>query len=116
MRQPIFSSSTGAGTAIIWRSIISTRPLPFPPDPAPALETSARLQHSSSRKDDPAMLIKYAAPLLLALLALLGVSAASAADSLILTGEVTYRERIALPPDARLRMTLVRLPGETVVV
>lgn len=62
------------------------------------------------------MLIKYAAPLLLALLALLGVSAASAADSVILTGEVTYRERIALPPDARLRMTLVRLPGETVVV
>jgi len=60
------------------------------------------------------MLIRALAPFALALLALFGV--ATAAESVTFTGEVTYRERMALPPDARLRMTLVRLPGEGRVV
>lgn len=46
------------------------------------------------------------------LMLLLAVSAASAIDNAItFTGEVTYRERIALPPDAELRVTLMSLSG-----
>ncbi|ODT82958.1 MAG: hypothetical protein ABS76_05385 [Pelagibacterium sp. SCN 64-44] len=60
------------------------------------------------------MPIRFLASLALALFSLFGV--ATAAESVTFTGEVTYRERIALPPDARLRMTLLRLPGEGVVV
>ncbi|SHF68673.1 META domain-containing protein [Devosia limi] len=44
------------------------------------------------------------------LMLLLAVSAASAIDNAItFTGEVTYRERIALPPNAELRVTLMSL-------
>jgi len=43
------------------------------------------------------------------LIALLGAMPALA-DSHVLTGEVTYRERIALPPDATLTVKLVHLP------
>ena len=46
------------------------------------------------------------------LMLLLAVSTASAIDNPItFTGEVTYRERIALPPNAELRVTLMSLTG-----
>ena len=46
------------------------------------------------------------------LMLLLVVSTASAIDNAItFTGEVTYRERIALPPNAELRVTLMSLSG-----
>lgn len=48
--------------------------------------------------------------LLAALLTLLGLAAPSLAADISLSGEVTYRERIALPPDARLAVALVSLP------
>ncbi|HEX9858605.1 MAG TPA: META domain-containing protein [Paracoccaceae bacterium] len=47
----------------------------------------------------------------MALVVLLFSAAAAFAVDLTFTGEVTYRERIALPPDAQLRVTLVTLPG-----
>src|SRR5690606_10102223 len=50
--------------------------------------------------------------LIRALAALLVVLATPAwAGSIALTGTVTYRERMALPPDAWLRVTLVELEG-----
>ncbi|HTM76695.1 MAG TPA: META domain-containing protein [Devosia sp.] len=53
---------------------------------------------------------------LVALLVLVGLSGASVAADVTLTGEVTYRERIALPPDAQLQITLVHLPDARRVV
>ncbi|OYX00024.1 MAG: hypothetical protein B7Z15_20620, partial [Rhizobiales bacterium 32-66-8] len=52
----------------------------------------------------------------LLLLALLTAATAAGADDLTFTGEVTYRERIALPPDAELWVTLVSMPGARPVV
>jgi Heat shock protein len=43
-------------------------------------------------------------------LALLLLAGPAMADNLTLSGTVTYRERIALPPGAQLRVTLVALP------
>jgi putative lipoprotein len=53
---------------------------------------------------------------LLALLLFAGLAGASTAADVTLTGEVTYRERIALPPDAQLQITLVSLPDAQRVV
>ncbi|MET3924394.1 META domain-containing protein [Devosia sp. 2618] len=47
----------------------------------------------------------------LALLALLAMASMSFAEDITFTGEVTYRERIALPPDAELWITLVNMSG-----
>lgn len=52
----------------------------------------------------------------MALLGLLLLASAAMADDLTLTGEVTYRERIALPVDAELWVTLVSMPGARPVV
>lgn len=52
----------------------------------------------------------------LVLLGLLTVAPVAVADDVTFTGEVTYRERIALPPRAELWVTLVSLPGATPVV
>lgn len=60
----------------------------------------------------PTRLIRY----VVALVALIGFIMPAAADDITFTGEVTYRERIALPPGAELRITLVRLPGATPIV
>ena len=49
----------------------------------------------------------------LALLALLAIASVATADDVTFTGEVTYRERIALPPGAELWVTLVSLPEAT---
>lgn len=49
-------------------------------------------------------------------LALVVLVLPAAADDIVFTGEVTYRERIALPPDAELLVTLVALPGGRPVV
>ncbi|MBE7732469.1 META domain-containing protein [Devosia faecipullorum] len=43
--------------------------------------------------------------------ACLFVTAPALAQGITLSGTVTYRERIALPPDAQLRISLVSLPG-----
>ncbi|MGB3339595.1 MAG: META domain-containing protein [Devosia sp.] len=48
----------------------------------------------------------------LALCALLAFGAAALAEDVTFTGLVTYRERMALPPDSALTVTLVGLPGE----
>ena len=53
---------------------------------------------------------------LVALLLLLVIPAWSWASSFTLSGTVTYRERIALPADATLRVTLVQLDGGNPVV
>ena len=55
------------------------------------------------------MLTRRLICLLAALLTLLGLAAPSLAADITLSGEVTYRERIALPPDARLAIALVSL-------
>ncbi|ODT78350.1 MAG: hypothetical protein ABS76_24260 [Pelagibacterium sp. SCN 64-44] len=48
-------------------------------------------------------------------LALMLMAAPAMADAITLTGTVTYHERMALPPGAQLRVTLVALPsGEAV--
>ena len=52
----------------------------------------------------------------LALLLMLGLAAPALADDLTFSGDVTYRERIALPPDAELWITLVTLPDARVIV
>jgi putative lipoprotein len=52
----------------------------------------------------------------LMLLGLLLLAPAATADDVTFTGEVTYRERIALPPRAELWVTLVSLPRATPVV
>ena len=52
----------------------------------------------------------------LMLLGLLMLAPAAMADDVTFTGEVTYRERIALPPRAELWVTLVSLPRATPVV
>lgn len=52
----------------------------------------------------------------LMLLALLMLAPPAMADDVTFTGEVTYRERIALPPRAELWVTLVSLPRATPVV
>ncbi len=51
--------------------------------------------------------------LMLSLMLLVG---AASADDLVLTGDVFYRERIALPPGASLHVGLVSLPGGQPVV
>lgn len=43
------------------------------------------------------------------LLLMVGPGAAAAAEDLTFSGDVTYRQRIALPPNAQLRVTLVTL-------
>ena len=48
----------------------------------------------------------------LALLALF-IATPTFAEDITFTGLVTYRERMALPPDSALTITLVSLPGET---
>ena len=52
----------------------------------------------------------------LMLLGLLMLAPAAMADDVTFTGEVTYRERITLPPRAELWVTLVSLPHATPVV
>lgn len=52
----------------------------------------------------------------IALLALLLVTGATLGEGLTFTGEVSYRERIALPPGAELWITLVSLPDARPVV
>lgn len=56
--------------------------------------------------------------LILALLLALAATATAAADELSISGKVTYRERIALPPEAMLRVRLVDMgsPDAPVVV
>ncbi|UJW87063.1 META domain-containing protein [Devosia sp. SL43] len=49
----------------------------------------------------------------LALLTLLTLVSAAAADDVTFTGEVTYRERMLLPPDSALTITLVSLPDQS---
>lgn len=51
----------------------------------------------------------------LALLALLSVTPAAIADDVTFIGDVTYRERIALPPKAELWVALVSLPDANTV-
>jgi putative lipoprotein len=46
-----------------------------------------------------------------ALLTLVALALPAAAEDITFSGEVSYRERIALPPGAQLRVTLVSLPG-----
>ena len=46
----------------------------------------------------------------------LAFTAAAVAEDITFTGEVTYRERIALPPDTELWVTLVSMPGASPVV
>lgn len=46
------------------------------------------------------------------IIALLAFAAPAMAEDVTFTGLVTYRERMALPPDAALVITLVSLPGE----
>ena len=46
------------------------------------------------------------------LLLMVGLGAAAAAEDLTFSGDVTYRERIALPPNAQLRVTLVSLDAD----
>jgi putative lipoprotein len=55
----------------------------------------------------PTRLIRCA----MALFALLAFVLPAAADDITFSGEVTYRERIALPAGVELRITLVALPG-----
>lgn len=43
--------------------------------------------------------------------ACLFIAAPALAEGITLSGTVTYRERMALPPDAQLRISLVSLPG-----
>ena len=54
--------------------------------------------------------------LALSLLALITLGLPTLADDLTLTGDVTYRERIALPPNAELWVTLVTLSDAGSVV
>lgn len=60
----------------------------------------------------PMRLVRFA----VALIALLVVIVPAAADDITFTGEVTYRERVALPPGAELRITLVAQPGARPIV
>lgn len=43
--------------------------------------------------------------------ACLFIAAPALAEGITLSGTVTYRERMALPPDAQLRISLISLPG-----
>lgn len=56
----------------------------------------------------PMRLVRFA----VALVTLLGFVMPAAADDVTFAGLVTYRERIALPADAVLAVTLVSLPGQ----
>lgn len=49
-------------------------------------------------------------------LALAVLALPAAAQDVVFTGQVTYRERVALPENAELRVTLVTLPGGRPVV
>jgi putative lipoprotein len=57
-------------------------------------------------------MLKFVKRATLALFALLAFGGAALAEDVTFTGLVTYRERMALPPDAALTVTLVGLPGE----
>ena len=52
----------------------------------------------------------------LAMLLAIGLAAPALAEDLTFAGDVTYRERIALPPDAELWVTLVTLPDARAIV
>jgi heat shock protein HslJ/uncharacterized lipoprotein YbaY len=52
----------------------------------------------------------------LALLALLSITSAAMAEQVNFSGEVTYLERVELPPGAELVVTLVSLPDATPIV
>lgn len=54
--------------------------------------------------------------ILIALLGLATLTSAGLAAEITFTGQATYRERIALPPDAQLQITLVTLPDAHPIV
>ncbi|MHA6691121.1 META domain-containing protein [Devosia sp. A449] len=62
------------------------------------------------------MFFKTAVRAAIALIALLMLALPGFANDLTFTGDVSYRERIALPPDARLTIMLVALPAGTPIV